>query len=84
MYLIQNKFSINFEKLLDPQDPMPYGIPSIIHRTSFVRIQSSGFLYFVDKFMAQVYILIHEEQFPHVCQELEECLHSNIETHVGD
>ena len=44
MYLILNKFSVNFENLLDPQDPVPYGIPSIIHRTSFVRNEPSGFL----------------------------------------
>ena len=38
----------------------------------------------MDKFIAQVYLLIHEEQFPHVFQELQECLHPAIETHVGD
>ena len=67
MYLILDKFSVHFENLFDPQDPVPYGIPSIIHRTSFIRNHPSGFLSFVDKFKAQVYLLIHEEQFPHVC-----------------
>ena len=28
--------------------------------------------------------MIHEEQFPRVCQELQECLHPTIETYVGD
>ena len=77
MYPILDKFSVHFENLLDPQDP-------VSHRTSFVGNQPSGFLYFVDNFMAQVYLLIHEEQFRCVCQELQECLHPTIETHVGD
>lgn len=78
MYLTLGKFSLHFENLFDPQDPMPYGIPSIIHRTSFIRNQLFGFLSFVDKFIAQVYLLIHEEQFPRVCQELQESLHLAI------
>ena len=84
MHMILNKLFVNFENLLDPQDLVPYGIHSIIHRTSFVRNQSSGFLYFVDKFISQVYMLIYEEQFPRVCQDLQECLHPAIETYVGD
>ena len=84
MYLILNKFSINFENLMDPQVSIPYGIPSIIHRTSFVRNQSFGFLHFVDKFISQVYLLIYEEQFPRVFPELQECLYPSIETYVGD
>ena len=84
MYLILNKFSINFENLMDPQVSIPYGIPSIIHGTSFIRNHSYGLLHFLDKLMSQVYLLIHEEQFPCVCQELQECLHPAIETHVRD
>ena len=84
MYLILNQFSANFENLLDPQDLVPYGIPSIIHRTSFIRNQSFGFLHLVDKFLSQVYLLIQEEQFPCVCQKLQECLHPAVKTHVGD
>ena len=48
MYLVHNKFYVNFENLLDSQDPIPYDIPSIIHRTVFVRNQQSGFPHFVD------------------------------------
>ena len=70
MYLILNNFSTNFEKLFDPQDPIPYGIPPIIHGTSFVRNHPSSFLHFVDKFISQAYLLIHEEQFPCACQQL--------------
>lgn len=84
IYLILNKFSSNFENLLDPQDLVPYGTPSIIHITSFVRNQSSGFLNFVDKFISQFYLLIYEEQFPWVCQELQQCLHPTIEIYVED
>lgn len=84
MYLILNKFSLSFENLLDPQDHVPYGIPSIIHKNAFVRNQLFGFLHFVDKFISQVNLLIHEEQFSRVCQELQECLHVAIETYVGD
>ena len=84
MYLILDKFYAHFENLLDPQDLVPYGIPSIIHRTSFIGNESFGFLSFVDKFIAQVYLLIHEEQFPRVYQELQECLHLPIARHVGD
>lgn len=38
----------------------------------------------MDKFISQVYLLIYEEQFPRVCQELQECLHPTIETYVRD
>ena len=84
MYLILNKFSVNFENLLDHHDLVPYGIPSIIHRNSFIRNQPSGFLHFVDKFISQVYLLIYEEQFPRVCKQLKECMHPATETCVGD
>ena len=84
MYLILDKFYVHFKNLLDPQDLVPYGIPYIIHRTSFIRNQLFVFLSFVEKFIAQLYLLIHEEQFPCVCQESQECLHMAIETHVRD
>ena len=42
MYLILHKFSVYFESLLDPQDPIRYGIVSIIQKNSFVRNQPSG------------------------------------------
>ena len=67
MYMILDNFYVHFENLLDSQDLIPYSIPSIIHRTFFIRNQPYGFLSFVGKFIAQVYLLIHEEQFPHVC-----------------
>ena len=66
MYLILNKFFVYFESLLNPQDPIPYGTPSIIYKTSLIGNQPSGFLHFVDKFISQVYLLIYEEQFPRV------------------
>ena len=32
MYLILNKFSLHFQNLLEPEDPTPYDVISIIHR----------------------------------------------------
>ena len=83
MYPILNMFYVYFESLLDHQDPIPYGIVFIIHKTSFIRNQPSGFLHFMDKFISQVYLLIYEEKIPRVFQELQQCLHPTTELYVG-
>ena len=36
MYLILNKHSLHFQILLEPEDPTPYDVVSIIHRASIV------------------------------------------------
>ena len=75
MYLILNKFSLHFQNLLEPKDPTPYDIVSIIHRDSFWKNQPSELSKFINEFTSQVYFLIYEEKFPRISQELEDCLH---------
>ena len=36
MYLVLNKHSLHFQSLLEPEDPTPYDVVSIIHRASIV------------------------------------------------
>ena len=70
--------------MLEPQDPTPYYIISIIHRASFLRKQPFGFFNFIKDFISQVYMLIYEQIFPRVCPELQVCLQPNVEDVVGD
>lgn len=84
MYLILNKFSLHFQNLLEPEDPTPYDVISIIHRASFKKNQPTRFSKFINEFTSQVYLLIYEEKFPRISQELQDCLHPAIETHIRD
>lgn len=70
--------------MFDLQDPVPYGIISIIQKSSLIRNQSFGFFLFIDKFISQVYKLIYEEDFPRISQELQEILHPVAEQQIGD
>ena len=79
VYLIQYKYPLNFDVWLDIQDPVPYGVISIIQKSSFVRNQSSGFFLFIEQFISQVYNLIYEEDYPRVCQEIHNTLHPIVE-----
>ena len=38
----------------------------------------------IEKFLSQVYKLILEEEFPRICQDLEENLHPVTEQQIGD
>ena len=63
---------------------MPYGVISIIQKSSFVRNQFAGFFQFIEQFIFQGYNLIYEEDCPRVCQELQDTLHPTIKQQVGD
>jgi hypothetical protein len=82
--LILNKFSLHFQNLLEPKDPTPYDVISIIHGASFLKNQPTGFSKFISAFTYQVYLLIYEEKFPRILQELQDCLHPTTENHIGD
>ena len=84
MYLILNKLSLHFQSLLEPKDPTPYDVISIIHRSSFLRNQTQGFSKFINEFASQVYLLIYESNFPRISQELQNCLHPPTEDCIGD
>ena len=84
VYFILHKYPLYFNGLFDLQDPIPYGIISVIQRSFFVRNQSFGFFMFIEKFISQVYKLIYEEEFPRICQELQESLHPVTEQQIGD
>ena len=49
VYLILYKYPLNLDALFDIQDPVPYGVISIIQKSSFVKNQSSGFFLFIEK-----------------------------------
>lgn len=83
MYLIIDKFSFHFQNLLEPEDPTPYDIVSIIHKTSFLRNQPTGFSNFVNKFISEFYTLIYEENIPRITSELQECLHPSAQIDIG-
>lgn len=84
MYVILDKFPQHFQNLLEPKDPTPYDIIFLIHRASFVRNQTIGFFKFVNEFMFEVYAMIYEEMLPRVSSELHTCLHSSVESNIGD
>ena len=48
MYLILNKYSLHFQNILEPEDPTPYDVVSIIHRASFLKNQPSKFSKFIN------------------------------------
>lgn len=84
MYMILDKFSLDFHFLMEPEDPTPYEIISVIHRSSFIKNEAQNFSKFVNSFTCQVYLLLFETPYPRVSQELQECLHPPIEDYVGD
>ena len=69
---------------MEPEDPTPYEIISVIHRSSFIKNQAYKFSRFVNSFASQVYLFLFETLCPRVSQELQECLHPPIEDYVGD
>ena len=84
MYLIIDKFPHHFQNLLEPKDPTPYDIISMIHRASFLRNQPTGFFKFVNEFMSEVYAMIHEERIPRVSSKLQTYLHPSAEFDIGN
>ena len=84
MYMILDKFLLNFQFLMEPKAPTPYEIISVIHRSSFIKNEAQNFSRFVNSFASQVYMFLFETPYPRVSQELQECLHLPIEDYVGD
>jgi hypothetical protein len=84
MYLILDKFSLHFQSLLEPEEPTPYAVISIIHRSSFLRNQTQGFSKFLNEFVSQVYLFIYEANSPRISIELQNYLHPPSEDCIGD
>ena len=84
MYLILDKFSLHFQYLLEPEEPTPYDVISIIHRSPFLRNQTQGFSKFVNEFASQVYLFIYEADYLRISQQLQNCLHPPTGDYIGD
>ena len=71
MYSILDKFYLHFQSFLEPEEPTPYDVISVIHRSSFLRNQIQCFSEFVNEFSSQVYLLIYEANYPRISQQLQ-------------
>ena len=84
IYLTLDKFSLHFQYFLEPEEPTPYDVISIIHRSPFLRNQTKGFPKFFNEIVSQVYLLIYEANYPKISQQLQNCLHPPTEDYIGD
>ena len=82
--MILERYSLSFQSMMDAEDPTPYQITSLVHRSTFMRNVAENFSCFVNAFAAKVCTLLFETTFPRVTLELQECLHPPTEDWIGD
>ena len=70
--------------MMDAEDPTPYQITFVVHRSPFMRNVAENFSCFVNAFAAKVCTLLFEASCPRVTLELQECLHPPTEDWIGD
>ena len=70
MYMILERYSLTFQSMMDVEDPTPYQITSVVHRSPFMRNVVENFSCFVNTFAAKVCTLLFEDACPRVTLEL--------------
>ena len=61
--------------MVDAEDPTPYQITYVVHRSPFMINVAENFSLFVNTFAAKVCTLLFETTGPKVTLALQECLH---------
>lgn len=84
MYMILERYSLTFQSMMDVEDPTPYQITSVVHRSPFMRNVAENFSCFVNTFAAKVCTLLFETVFHRVTLQLQECLHPPTDDWIGD
>ena len=84
MYMILERYSLSFQSMMDVEDPTPYQITSVVHKSPFMRNVAENFSLFVNTFSTKVCTLLFEVTCPRVTSTLQECLHPPIEDWIGD
>ena len=84
MYMILERYSLTFQSMMDVEDPTPYQITSVVHRSPFMRDVAKNFSCFVNTFAAKVCTLLFKTAWPRVTLELQECLHPPTKDWIGD
>ena len=79
MYMSLERYSLSFQSMMDVEDPTPYQITSIVHKSPFMRNVAKNFSLFVNIFAAKVCTLLFETTCPRVTSALQECLHPSTE-----
>ena len=84
MYMILERYSLSFQSMMDVEDPTPYQIIYVVHKSPFMRNVAEKFSLFVNTFAAKVCTLLFETTCPRVTSTLQECLHPSTEDWIGD
>ena len=66
MYMILERYSLSFQSMMDVEDPTPYQITYVVHKSPFMRNVAENFSLFVNTFAAKVCILLFETTCPRV------------------
>jgi hypothetical protein len=70
--------------MMDVEDPTPYQITYVVHKSPFMRNVAENFSCFINTFAAKVRTLLFEIACPKVTLDLQECLHPPTEDWIGD
>ena len=60
MYMILERYSLSFQSMMDAEDPTPYQITFVVHRSPFMRNVAENFSLFVNTFSSKVCNLLFE------------------------
>ena len=84
MYIILERYSLTFQSMMDVEDPTPYQITYVVHKSPFMRNVAKNFSCFVNTFAAKVCTFLFKTACPKVTLKLQECLHPPTKDWMGD
>ena len=70
--------------MMDAEDPTPYQINPVVHKSPFMRNVAENFTCFVNAFAAKVCTMLFETTCPRVTLDLQEYLHPPTEYWIWD